>query len=71
MTEKTGVVVAPPSRGKNQELWVGFFVIVGILTTFFLLLTLTDAALFRGRYIVSSLVKDAGGIRRACHHRRT
>jgi phospholipid/cholesterol/gamma-HCH transport system substrate-binding protein len=63
MSEKAAVI-APPARGKNQELWVGLFVIVGTLVTLYLLLTLTDAALFRGRYIVSSLVKDATGVRK-------
>jgi phospholipid/cholesterol/gamma-HCH transport system substrate-binding protein len=63
MSEKAAVV-APPVRGKNQELWVGLFVIIGTLTTVYLLLTLTDAAMFRGRYIVSSLVKDASGVRK-------
>jgi len=57
-------VVAPPARGKNQELWVGLFVIIGTLVTVYLLLTLTDAAMFRGRYIVSSTVKDASGVRK-------
>jgi len=63
MSEKAPVV-APPVRGKNQELWVGLFVIIGTLTTVYLLLTLTDAAMFRGRYIVSSTVKDASGVRK-------
>jgi phospholipid/cholesterol/gamma-HCH transport system substrate-binding protein len=63
MSEKAAVV-APPVRGKNQELWVGLFVIIGTLTTVYLLLTLTDAALFRGRYKVTSSVKDASGVRK-------
>ncbi len=63
MSEKAAVV-APPVRGKNQELWVGLFVIIGTLTTVYLLLTLTDAAMFRGRYIVSSTVNDASGVRK-------
>lgn len=63
MSDKAAVV-APPARGKNQELWVGLFAIVGSLVTLYLLLTLTDAALFRGRYIVSSQVKDASGVRK-------
>ena len=63
MTEKAAVV-APPVRGKNQEMWVGLFVILGTLVTVYLLLTLTDAAMFRGRYIVSSTVKDASGVRK-------
>ncbi len=64
MSDKTAAVVAPPAQGKNQELWVGVFVILGGLTTLYLLLTLTDAAMFRGRYIVSSTVKDASGVRK-------
>lgn len=64
MTDNTSGVVAPPARGKHQELWVGLFVIVGTLVTFYLLLTLTDAAMFRGRYIISSVVSDASGVRK-------
>ena len=63
MSEKAAVV-APPARGKNQELWVGLFVILGTLVTLYLLLTLTDAAMFRGRYVVSSTVPDASGVRK-------
>ena len=57
-------VVAPPSRGRDQAVWVGFFLVVGIIAIFAALFILTDAALFRGRYIVSTVVTDAGGIRR-------
>jgi phospholipid/cholesterol/gamma-HCH transport system substrate-binding protein len=56
--------VAPPSRGADQAVWVGFFLVVGIIAIFAALFILTDAALFRGRYIVSTVVTDAGGIRR-------
>jgi phospholipid/cholesterol/gamma-HCH transport system substrate-binding protein len=63
MSDKAAVL-APPSRGRNQELWVGLFVILGGAITLFLLFTLTDAALFRGRYIISSVVPNAGGVRK-------
>lgn len=63
MTDSTQVL-APPSRGRNQEFWVGVFVIVGGLLTLYLLLTMTDAADFRGRYHVRAVVPDAGGIRK-------
>lgn len=62
--EETELPPAPPSRGHNQALWVGFFLVVGIIAIFAALFILTDAALFRGRYIVSTVVTDAGGIRR-------
>ena len=54
----------PPSRGRDRELWVGVLVIVGVASIFAALFTLTDAAMFRGRYIITTLVSDAGGIRR-------
>jgi phospholipid/cholesterol/gamma-HCH transport system substrate-binding protein len=54
----------PPSRGKYREAWVGLFVVAGILATIILLGVLTDAALFRGRYIVTTNVPNAGGIRK-------
>lgn len=54
----------PPSRGKYREVWVGLFVVVGIVATVVLLAVMTDAALFRGRYIVTTTVPNAGGIRK-------
>jgi phospholipid/cholesterol/gamma-HCH transport system substrate-binding protein len=54
----------PPPRGRYREAWVGLFVVVGIATTFILLAVMTDAAFFRGRYIVTTTVPDAGGIRK-------
>ena len=53
-----------PSRSRNHELWVGAFVIVGIVSVLVALFTLTDASLFRGRYVIQTVVPDAGGIRR-------
>lgn len=63
MTEKDALP-APPGRGQNREVWVGLFVILGVAAVLITLLTLTDAAMFRGRYIVKTVVPDAGGIRR-------
>jgi phospholipid/cholesterol/gamma-HCH transport system substrate-binding protein len=62
-TEKP-LPAAPPSRGRDRELWAGALVILGVVAIFTALFTLTDAALFRGRYIVSTLVSHAGGIRK-------
>ncbi len=62
--DEEGPPVAPPSRGADQAVWVGFFLVVGIIAIFAALFILTDAAFFRGRYIVSTVVTDAGGIRR-------
>lgn len=55
---------APPARGKDQALWVGLFLVLGLVALLAALFVLTDAAIFRGRYIVTTHVPDAGGIRR-------
>jgi phospholipid/cholesterol/gamma-HCH transport system substrate-binding protein len=52
-----------PSRLLDREFWVGIFVILGVAATLTALFTLTNAALFRGRYVVSTVVPDAAGIR--------
>lgn len=54
----------PPMKGGNQTLWVGVFLILGMIAILAALFILTDAAIFRGRYIVTTTVPDAGGIRR-------
>jgi len=57
----------PPAhhpRGQSREAWVGLFVILGVAAVLITLFTLTDAATFRGRYVVTTVVPDAGGIRR-------
>ena len=54
---------APPS-GSNQTLWVGLFLILGLVALLAALFILTDAAIFRGRIVVTTHVPDAGGIRR-------
>lgn len=51
-------------RATRHELWVGLFVILGVLAALGTLFALTDPALFRGRYVVSTVVKDAAGVRR-------
>ena len=53
----------PPVQGANQTLWVGVFLILGILAGLAALFILTDAALFRGRYVVTTHVANAGGSR--------
>jgi phospholipid/cholesterol/gamma-HCH transport system substrate-binding protein len=53
-----------PTRFRDRELRVGIFVILGVAAILTALFTLTDAALFRGRYTVRTMVADAGGIRR-------
>ena len=58
---------APPAvarRRQDPTLWVGVLLIVALAGGLGLLFTMTDAALFRDRYIVTSRVPDAAGIRK-------
>jgi phospholipid/cholesterol/gamma-HCH transport system substrate-binding protein len=56
---------APPTRGgADRELTVGIFVVAGVAAVLLALFTMTDASTFRGRYVVTTHVPNAGGIRR-------
>jgi phospholipid/cholesterol/gamma-HCH transport system substrate-binding protein len=52
-----------PTRSPRREVQVGIFVLGGILAILAALFILTDPGTFRGRYVVSTVVRDAGGIR--------
>jgi len=54
----------PPSRGKHREVWVGLFVVAGLAAIAVTLGVMTDAAMFRGRYIITTSVPNASGIRK-------
>lgn len=64
MSPEDALPTLNPSRSRDRELWVGLFVVLGVVAILTALYTLTDAALFRGRYIIQTVVQDAGGIRR-------
>ena len=64
MSQENTLPTLTPSRSRDRELWIGIFVILGVAAILTALYTLTDAALFRGRYIIQTVVEDAGGIRR-------
>ena len=53
-----------PVRTPRREVHVGLFVVVGILAVLTALFALTDPGTFRGRYHVTTVVQDAGGIRK-------
>jgi phospholipid/cholesterol/gamma-HCH transport system substrate-binding protein len=52
-----------PTRSPRREVQVGIFVLIGILSVVAALFILTDPGTFRGRYHVSTVLNDAGGIR--------
>lgn len=52
-----------PTRSPRREVQVGIFVLAGILSVIAALFILTDPGTFRGRYHVSTVLQDAGGIR--------
>jgi phospholipid/cholesterol/gamma-HCH transport system substrate-binding protein len=64
VSEEKPLPEAPVRRGLDREVMVGLFVIGGVAATVIALFTLTDAAMFRGRYIVTTVVPDAAGIRK-------
>lgn len=53
-----------PMRTPRREAQVGLFVIVGVLSVLVALFALTDPGMFRGRYHATTMIEDAGGIRR-------
>ena len=53
-----------PARSANREARVGIFVLLGVAAFLVLLFTFTDVGTFRGRYYLSTVVEDAGGVRR-------
>ena len=55
---------AMPRNRRRLEFRVGIFVLVGLVSALFALFLLTDPSTFRGRYRISTVVDDAGGIRR-------
>jgi phospholipid/cholesterol/gamma-HCH transport system substrate-binding protein len=59
-----GLVAAAPRPTARREVRVGFFVLAGFLSVVIALFTLTDVGLLRGRYNVTTVVPDAGGIRK-------
>lgn len=63
LSDQDLMALVPPRSGR-REVGVGIFVIAGIVAVLVALFALTDAATFRGRYIVTAMVEDAGGIRR-------
>jgi phospholipid/cholesterol/gamma-HCH transport system substrate-binding protein len=56
--------IPPIHRAKRRELWVGVFVLLGLVCVLFVLFTFTEPSTFRGRYLISTVVEDAGGVRR-------
>ncbi|HEU0051800.1 MAG TPA: MlaD family protein, partial [Longimicrobium sp.] len=53
-----------PTRSPRREVQVGLFVLAGALAVIAALFILTDPGTFRGRYYVTTVVQDAGGIRK-------
>jgi hypothetical protein len=58
------LMTAVPARSANREVKVGAFVLVGLAMFLTALFTLTDVGMFRGRYYATTVIEDAGGMRR-------
>lgn len=55
---------AVPRGQSNRQLQVGIFVILGVISVVAALFFLTDPSMFRGRYLATTSVENAGGIRK-------
>lgn len=55
---------AIPRGQVRRDFQVGIFVLLGLLSVLVALFLLTDPSTFRGRYLASTVVEDAGGIRK-------
>lgn len=58
------LATAVPRGQVRREFQVGVFVILGVLSVMTALFLLTDPSMFRGRYLATTVVQDAGGIRK-------
>jgi phospholipid/cholesterol/gamma-HCH transport system substrate-binding protein len=58
------LMAAAPRPTARREVRVGFFVLVGFVAVIIALFTLTDVSALRNRYMVTTVVPDAGGIRK-------
>jgi phospholipid/cholesterol/gamma-HCH transport system substrate-binding protein len=53
-----------PVRRSESAAWVGLFLIIGVVAVLAVLFTMTEPAMFRGRYIITTKMGNAGGVRR-------
>ncbi len=58
------ILKAVPAIAGGREVRVGIFVLLGLLSVVVALFLLTDPATLRGRYMLVTLVDNAGGVRR-------
>lgn len=61
---KAELAALAPTRSAHREVQTGLFVLAGAIAVVVALFLLTDPGTFRGRYYVSTVVEDAGGIRK-------
>ena len=58
------LMASAPRPSARREVQVGFFVLAGFIAVVIALFTLTDVSTLRNRYMVTTVVPDASGIRR-------
>jgi phospholipid/cholesterol/gamma-HCH transport system substrate-binding protein len=52
-----------PEQAGKRQIRIGVFVLAGLISTIYLLFLLTDPALFRGRYLITTTVDNVMGLR--------
>ena len=55
---------AVPGQAGRREVLIGIFVIFGLISSIYLLFLLTDPALFRGRFTITTAVENVMGLRK-------
>jgi phospholipid/cholesterol/gamma-HCH transport system substrate-binding protein len=53
-----------PVRRSESAAWVGLFLIIGVVAVLAVLFAMTEPAMFRGRYIITTKMSNALGVRR-------
>ena len=64
MTDTDQEAAPRSSLGRYRDVWVGLFVLLALVSGLSLIITMTDPAFLRGRYVLKTVVEDAGGIRK-------
>jgi phospholipid/cholesterol/gamma-HCH transport system substrate-binding protein len=62
--KKEDLEAPPAAKTGRKEAWVGLFAVAGLLCILVSLFTFTEPATFRGGYPLTTLVANAGGIRK-------
>lgn len=58
------IISSARRREREREIWVGIFIILGLGALLVVLFATTNPSMFRGRYTITTIVPNAGGVRK-------